>query len=533
MPYKQISTPQQTIINRDITETDRHITEITMMMINSCLDAPGTSTQRRSIISRAKSILSRKAHAHWHNRLPLDTTNSAGESLGIVLLRQAILLDLTCKNELLHLGALPDITTVQPTNNPLQIAITDALTTNDLSLLTMMVKHYELTDLIGLLLLKNTNGESPIDRVTSSHTDIQTQILDCFRDPMRDPNGLIQDMINEAVKPSTQINPSQSTLNTNTPPSGSSKETNTTSSLSPHKDRPSVKSPIETILTTHGFKHVAATVDRDTLLTRLLTPGFNENQKTLKSDIQTILSALAKIPNTTIINQADPFGRTPLHLAIIHKQANIVRLLCKHNADTNHTTKIGPPLHCAAELVDIDSANHLLEYGATIDTETDEGDTALHRAATQKKTKNKTNSSAIITWLLKHNADPTKKNKKGQTPLILATLASNIESVKALSKTSMMNAKDNKGNTALIYAAHSGNITITRHLIDLGADREIKNKRGQSAGDTRYVDTITPILTEQDMATRRQSLISRNSRSSITSDDLAELDHFLGQYRDH
>jgi ankyrin repeat protein len=67
----------------------------------------------------------------------------------------------------------------------------------------------------------------------------------------------------------------------------------------------------------------------------------------------------------------------------------------------------------------VEAIRFLLDLGFDIHGTNDAGDTALHTAISGR------GSEAIIAFLVARGADPEKKNKRGQTPLSLATAKGN------------------------------------------------------------------------------------------------------------
>src|SRR5207237_829644 len=67
----------------------------------------------------------------------------------------------------------------------------------------------------------------------------------------------------------------------------------------------------------------------------------------------------------------------------------------------------------------VESIRFLLGLGFDINGTNDNGDTALHAAISGR------GSELIIAFLVAQGADPEKKNKRGQTPLALATTKGN------------------------------------------------------------------------------------------------------------
>ncbi|SHN50693.1 ankyrin repeat domain-containing protein [Erythrobacter sanguineus] len=127
---------------------------------------------------------------------------------------------------------------------------------------------------------------------------------------------------------------------------------------------------------------------------------------------------------------------------------------------------------------DGDKATDMLNKpGSTIVNSRDltSGDTGLHIAAQRRDV-------LWVRFLLQRSADPNIRNKKGLTPLQLATTLGFTEGVEALIKGGAdVNVGDQTGETPLIAAVHQRNSELVRVLLDKGADPDRNDNSGRSA----------------------------------------------------
>ena len=141
---------------------------------------------------------------------------------------------------------------------------------------------------------------------------------------------------------------------------------------------------------------------------------------------------------------ADP-NKGALALAALRRNQNLVILLLDHGADPKRDS-----LHILSEAArggDDEIVVLLLDRGAEARARGEDGQTALHRAASNC-------SPTAMKALLDHGADVNARELNGYTPLLHATVAGKKENVAVLLAAGAdPNAKDDNGKTVLQYAA--------------------------------------------------------------------------------
>lgn len=106
------------------------------------------------------------------------------------------------------------------------------------------------------------------------------------------------------------------------------------------------------------------------------------------------------------------------------------------------------------------------------------GETALHIVIQRR-------DSTWLGYLLQKGANPNLADKKGMTPLMLATQLGYVEGIETLMrKKAMVDQTNRSGETALILAVQLRNSEAVRALLKAGANPDKKDSRaGYSARD--------------------------------------------------
>lgn len=122
------------------------------------------------------------------------------------------------------------------------------------------------------------------------------------------------------------------------------------------------------------------------------------------------------------------------------------------------------------------------------------GETALHIVVERR-------DPAWVRFLLKYGANPNVEDKKGRTPLTIATSLGFIEGAEALLKSGARVDEPNAtGETPLISAVHRRDIRLVRLLLGKGADPERNDNSGRSARDYAALMNSSALLDEFERA---------------------------------
>jgi hypothetical protein len=119
------------------------------------------------------------------------------------------------------------------------------------------------------------------------------------------------------------------------------------------------------------------------------------------------------------------------------------------------------------------------------------GDTGLHIAVQR-------GDLLWVRFLLQRGGDPNILNKKGVSPLQLATALGFVEAVEELiKKGASIDIADQTGETPLIAAVHARNVALVRLLLAKGADPDHNDNSGRSARDYVELQSGNSVLKQE------------------------------------
>jgi len=172
---------------------------------------------------------------------------------------------------------------------------------------------------------------------------------------------------------------------------------------------------------------VAAYEGRQEIVRQLLQAGANPNTVTTTGNTPLHLAITtghtAAIPLLlrygARVNCKNESGSTPLDFAVNQQDVPTVRLLLAHGAHPDSDKRFAerdstPPLARAAFYGNLACAVILLQYPIDLNQPDNRGNTPLHEAV-------KHHREAMVKLLLFCRADPTRRNRRGETPLTLAS----------------------------------------------------------------------------------------------------------------
>jgi ankyrin repeat protein len=194
-----------------------------------------------------------------------------------------------------------------------------------------------------------------------------------------------------------------------------------------------------------------------------------------------IINGQLEIVQLLLVNGANPNsqnidGCTALHVAATKSNPAITKALLQKGADPNLEDEIGwtPFYFAALEDPTKENLNVLAMLGETMELnqQDENGLTQLHIAASRGDTE-------VVDELLKAGANPNIATRTGLTAFSIAAQNGYSEIMKLLIKNS--NFEKNKMATSPLYhAAYYGNNELVTLLLQVGADPNVKNEVGNT-----------------------------------------------------
>ena len=181
-------------------------------------------------------------------------------------------------------------------------------------------------------------------------------------------------------------------------------------------------------------------------------------------------------------------GVTPLRRAIEKGARNMCALLIKGGADLAARDGKGDmPLHWAAANGCFDIVDLLVKSGSPLEAHDAKGNTPLHRAIA-------TRDYRVIDVLIKSGGDIAARDRNGDSLLYWAMKLGHYELVGLLVKAGAPLEERDQGGRTLLHEAVLRELTVTKHLLDGGADIDAVDLEGKTPLHYASLPTITKEL---------------------------------------
>ena len=191
------------------------------------------------------------------------------------------------------------------------------------------------------------------------------------------------------------------------------------------------------------------------------------------NDLASAQAALARRANP---NQPQPYGATPLAMAINTQNPEMVDTLLAAGAKTDVADVEGvTPLALACELGDGEIVAKLLDSKANVTSAAPDGTTPIAICARH-------GPANSVARMLAMGAKPDSIDARGQTPLMWAASTGRVETIALLLKAgAQVNRVSSGGFTPLFFAIKSGVPAASEALLKGGADPDHRGPENTSA----------------------------------------------------
>ena len=182
----------------------------------------------------------------------------------------------------------------------------------------------------------------------------------------------------------------------------------------------------------------------------------------------------------TLNETPPPLTKTPLHYAAFWGLHPVIEfLIIEHSQDvcSRGSTDNATPLHLASRNGHLKAACQLIEHGADLQAQNNNGDTPLHLALQESQV-----DVAVARMLIERGADPTAQNNDGWAPLHLVSDWGEWGQVGVarmlIEHCADLTIHNNYGWTPLHLASDWGQVDVARMLLEHGADPTAQNNYG-------------------------------------------------------
>ncbi len=204
--------------------------------------------------------------------------------------------------------------------------------------------------------------------------------------------------------------------------------------------------------------------------------------QTVDEEFETALTyaSTGAVVDVLMANGADVYAKNALRAYVFDGNMRVLHALLAYGV------KNGNAMHCAIHIYNTPSLKAFLNANWDVDTKDEERATPLMTALTSGGHLN--TEAALL--LIKHGANVNFRDKRGRTPLLLASDGGrypemNPESPKVvqalLDRGANINAKDKEGMTPLLMAAYHLRSVIIRQLLRQGANVHPRDREGKTA----------------------------------------------------
>ncbi|CAM0117314.1 ankyrin repeat domain-containing protein [Rhabdochlamydiaceae symbiont of Dictyostelium giganteum] len=219
-----------------------------------------------------------------------------------------------------------------------------------------------------------------------------------------------------------------------------------------------------------------------------------------QGDLSYLIEEFEKTDNKNSVNTPNKEGLTPLHIATLSNQLDVVEWLLKNHANPNHQNALGyQPLHDAAKMGYTLLAHTLVCNKANINGRGEYQRTPLHMAAHNGR-------SDIASLLIQNGADinlQTSEEDHKKTPLHDAVIRQQVQTAVILLQSPKLNVniRDVKDFTPLYHAVIDGSLDIATFIVN-----HVSWKSPQDRKDPNHPSQLLTLLPKKNQIQIEQLL---------------------------
>ena len=252
---------------------------------------------------------------------------------------------------------------------------------------------------------------------------------------------------------------------------------------------------VATYLVEHGANIHLQDEDGDTCLHYASERGHVE--------VVSKLLAVGAKENQDYVNARNNSGTTPLMITCSNGHVNVATYLVEHGANIHLQDKNGATcLHYASERGHIEVVSKLLAVGAKENP--DYVNARNNSGITPLMTTCYNGPMNVATYLVEHGANIHLQDNDGNTCLHAAAQGGQIEVVSKLlavgakENSDYVNTRNNSGTTPLMITCYYGHMNVATYLVEHGANIHLQDKNGNTclhaAAQRGHVEVASKLL---------------------------------------
>lgn len=197
------------------------------------------------------------------------------------------------------------------------------------------------------------------------------------------------------------------------------------------------------------------------------------------------------------INKKDIFECSALIIALRNRNIPLIKILNKMECDETLLIRV-------CKEGDINIAKILIDAGANVNAQDDDGDTPLMKACLIR-------NKELFKLLIDSKANVNIQNNNGNTAVIASCMKNDIEMIKLIIKAGCnLELKNKYENTVLMFAGLYNRTEIVKLLVEANAKLNIGNKEWDMSFSLANKEIINSIISRNSIPSRIVNLLKNN-----------------------